>query len=188
VPYEDVTYEQRRNAKALNFGIIYGMGWKKFVAYSKWTFGVTFDEEQAKAMIQGFRDTYSSYYKWQIAQGKLCEQMCFTDTVIGHGRALDEGFTYTAGINHPIQGSAGHVLLRALIRLEKAFKAVPQAQARLCLTVHDEISCYCPRQYAEAVKGTVESQMVAGFLDIFPQGSTKDLVDAKIGPDWSEVK
>lgn len=188
VAYEEVTKEQRTAAKALNFGLIYGMGWKKFIAHAKWNYGVTFDEDEAKHAIAMFRETYSTYYAWQIAQGKMCERLLYSDTVLGHRRALDEEYYYTAGINHPIQGSAGHVLLRALIRLNELFRKCPDYNARLCLTVHDEISCYCPLEDAATVKGLVEQEMVAGFLDIFPTGSIRDLVEAHIGPDWAEAK
>lgn len=188
VSYDAVTKEQRTNAKAVNFGFIYGMGWKKFVAYAKWTYGVTFTEDEAKEVKDIFFQTYSQYYTWMCAQAKLCEKLQYSDTVLGHRRALDEGYTYTAGINHPIQGGAGHVLQRALIRLEERYREHPELNARLCLTVHDEISTYCPLEHAETVKAIKEEEMIAGYLDIFPSGPTTDLVEAHIGPDWAEAK
>ena len=82
-----------------------------------------------------------------------------------------------------MQGGAAECLLAALAALD-----VDSLNARLVNIVHDELVVECEPEHAAAVSAEVERAMVAGFLAIFPTGSTRDLVEAHSGPNWASAK
>ena len=78
---------------------------------------------------------------------------------------------------------AAECLLAALAALD-----IDRLNARLVNIVHDELVVECEPEQAGAVMSEVERAMVAGFLAIFPEGATRDLVEAHSGPNWAEAK
>ena len=91
----------------------------------------------------------------------------------------------TASLNTPIQGGAGECFLAAIAALEPE---LDKLGAVLVNVVHDELVVECPEDRAEDTKAAVERAMVAGFLSVFPEGSTRDLVEAHAGANWAEAK
>ena len=82
-----------------------------------------------------------------------------------------------------MQGGAAECLLAALAELQ-----LDSLNARLVNIVHDELVVECEPEQAGAVSAEVERAMMAGFLAIFPNGSTRDLVEAHSGPNWAAAK
>ena len=74
------------------------------------------------------------------------------------------------------------------VQLDYAALDVDRLGGRLVNIVHDELVVECAPEQAGAVSAAVEAAMVAGFLAIFPQGSTCDLVEAHSGPNWASAK
>ncbi len=185
VPLEEVTADMRRNAKAVNFGIVYGI--------SAWSLSQDIGvlPEEAKAYMNAYLDHYSGvrdYMKDVVVQAK---EMGFVSTLYGRRRYLPElkssnfnlrSFGERVALNTPIQGTAADIIKLAMIRVDAALKQ-KKLKARLILQVHDELIVECPLAEAKTVKEILEKEMQqVANLDV------PLLVEAKQGASWYEAK
>lgn len=182
---ESVTKGDRQLAKAFNFGLLYGLGANKFSHYAKKSYGVEVSREQALQSIDIFRDLYSGYREWQLNQSEDSASTYTVRTPCGKLRKLDQSTVYGGSMNTPIQGGAAEVMLYSLTRMFDRFKGT---KTHLVSTVHDEVIVECEIDDISETKKTVAECMIAGFLDVFPNGITRDLVEAKHGRTWGEAK
>jgi len=182
-PIKEVTKDERFAAKAFNFGLMFGLGAKKFSHYAKKSYGVEVSEAEAHRGVKTFRDTYSGYRAWQLQQSNAAAQTMLTTTVCGKRRALDKDNYYGASLNTPVQGSAAECMLHALVELEKRDYA-----KYLVNCVHDELILELPENLVNDGKEVLESCMIDGFLKVFPEGITRGLVDAHSGANWAVAK
>lgn len=176
-----VTKGQRQMAKAVNFGLLFGQGAKGLQAYAKGSYGVDMTIPQAEKAKAAFFKAYPGLSAWQGQTRKAAERARQVRTPGGRVRALEKNIG-TESLNTPIQGGAAECLLATLAAL-----ALPEGAA-LVNIVHDELVVECAPEQAAAVSAEVERAMVAGFLAIFPEGSTRDLVEAHSGPNWAAAK
>lgn len=179
---DEVTKDDRQRAKAFNFGLLFGLGHKKFSHYARMSYGVEISEDEAKRSIEIWRELYGGYREWQFEHSKECERSLVAYTVCGKRQRLTEDNYYGTGLNHPVQGTAAEILLHALIRFQK------NPIGKLVNTVHDEITIQVREENASKCKGYLEGCMIEGYLDVFPNGITYKLVEAKIGNSWGAVK
>lgn len=179
---EQVSKEQRQMAKAVNFGLLFGQGAKGLQAYAKGSYGVNMTLTQADNAKAAFFKAYPGLSAWQTTTRQAAERAKQVRTPGGRVRALDRNIG-TECLNTPIQGGAAECLLAALAELQ-----LDSLNARLVNIVHDELVVECDPEQAAAVSGEVERAMVAGFLAIFPEGSTRELVEAHTGPNWAAAK
>lgn len=184
---EDVSKDERQKAKAIVFGNLFGIGAKKFSHYSKKSYGVVISDAEAKDSIDLFRSTYSKYFEWQMDQATTAKQTLLVRTPCGKLRRLPADNTYGNSMNHPVQGGAAECMLHSLVYLEKALRT-EGLEARLSNTVHDELLVEAPQHEANHVKKLVEECMTEGFLSLFPNGTTRGLVDAHVGKNWADAK
>ncbi|MBC7104554.1 MAG: DNA polymerase I [Firmicutes bacterium] len=184
VPEERVTPEMRRRAKAVNFGIVYGIS----------DFGLARDLKISRAEARGFIDRYLSrhpgvraYMERAVAAAR---ERGYTTTILNRRRYLPElfspdratrGFGERAAINTPIQGSAADIIKLAMVRLDHALESRRLA-ALLVLQVHDELILDVPGEEVPEVKQLVKEHMEnAVRLDVpLP-------VEVSAGPSWYEV-
>lgn len=179
-----VTKAQRQMAKALNFGLLYGSGAKGLQAYAKASYGVDMSLAEADKARAAFFKAYPGLSTWQKQQQEQARFAKQVRTPGGRCRALDGARLWaTASLNTPIQGGAAECLLAALAALE-----LDSLGGRLVNIIHDELVVECEPEQAAAVAAEVERAMVAGFLSIFPEGCTRDLVEAHSGPNWAAAK
>lgn len=176
---------ERQLAKAVNFGLLYGLGANKFSHYAKKSYGVQTDRADALKAIEAFRETYSGYRAWQLKQSEEAAVSMQVRTPCGKLRKLDNVTAYGGSMNTPIQGGAAEVMQYALIRLFDQFKGT---KTHLVSTVHDEVIVECEESSVIETEETVARCMIAGYLDVFPNGITKKLVEAKHGLTWGEAK
>ena len=96
------------------------------------------------------------------------------------------GFNGALAVNLPIQGSCAEVMMLALARLHAVLRDQP---ATLIATVHDEAVFLVPNdmQVAVAIADIARKEMVAAFLDVFPNAPTLNLVEPKIGSNWGDL-
>ncbi len=183
VPLASVTGEQRKRAKAVNFGIVYGIG-----DYSlAMDIGVT--KKQAAAYIEGYLNTYpgvAAYLKNVVAEAK---EAGYVSTLWGRRRYIPEltatkrmlvAFGERVAMNSPIQGSAADIIKAAMIRIEGELSA-SDLDAQLILQVHDELIVECHRDCAEAVKEIVRREMEHTIELAVPL-----TVDVAAGNNWYE--
>ena len=182
---EHVTALQRRAAKAVNFGIVYGIS-----EYSlSEDIGVAYWE--AKEYIESYLSHYSGvrgYMKKVVADSRACG---FTQTLFGRKRTIPElsasNFMVRQGgermaLNTPIQGTAADLIKMAMIRVDKAL-AEEFPEARLVLQVHDELIVECPEAMAEQV-----AQLVSREMENIADLKVPLTAEAKIGKSWFDAK
>ncbi len=177
----DVTKAERQIAKGINFGMLFGSGAKGLQAFCKSSYGVDLSLTQADKARTAFFQAYPGLSAWQKQTRQAAERAKQVRTPGGRVRALDRNIG-TECLNTPVQGGAAECLLAALAAL-----TLPDGAA-LVNVVHDELVVECEPKQAGAVSAEVERAMVAGFLAIFPNGATRDLVDAHSGPNWAAAK
>ena len=185
VPLSEVTPDMRRNAKAVNFGIVYGI--------SAWSLSQDIGvlPEEAKAYMDAYFANYSgvrSYMKEIVEQAR---EMGYVTTLYGRRRYLPElkssnftlrSFGERVALNTPIQGSAADIIKLAMIRVDRALKN-NNLQAKLILQVHDELIVECPVEEADQVSAILEREMEQVAALNVPL-----LVEAKTGASWYEAK
>lgn len=176
---------ERQKAKAFNFGLLFGLGHKKFSHYALMSYGVEITEDEARRSIEIWRELYSGYRAWQLSQAETCEDLLYATTLCGKRQRLTSDNFYGTGLNHPVQGTAAEILLHAIVRFDNLTQ---DRHYRLVNTVHDEITVQCAKVQAKKCAGLLEECMIQGYLDVFPYGITLNLVEAKIGNSWGEVK
>ena len=177
-----VSKAERQIAKGINFGMLFGSGAKGLQAFCKSSYGVDLTLAQADKARGAFFTAYPGLSAWQKQTRNAAALAKQVRTPGGRVRGLDKNIG-TECLNTPVQGGAAECLLAALAALD-----VDSLGGRLVNIVHDELVVECAPEQAGAVSAAVEAAMVAGFLAIFPSGSTRDLVEAHSGPNWAAAK
>ena len=185
VPMDQVTPLQRRHAKAVNFGIVYGISefsLSEDIGVTRW---------EAKEYIDSYLATYHGvreYMKNVVVEAK---ERGYTETMYGRKRWIPEltssNYNVRQGaeriaLNTPIQGTAADLIKLAMIRVEKALEE-KFPEAKLLLQVHDELIVECPEEIAPQVAEVVSSEM-AHVAEL----KVPLTAEAKIGHSWFEAK
>ena len=185
VPFEEVTPLQRRNAKAVNFGIVYGIS--EFSLAEDLGVG----RYEAKDYIESYLDHYRGvrrYMKQVVVDARDCG---YTQTIYGRRRSIPElkssNFNVRSGaeriaLNTPIQGTAADLIKLAMIRVDAALRE-RFPQAKLILQVHDELIVECPEELAADVAQLVSREMEQVAVLQVPLTA-----EAKWGQSWYDAK
>lgn len=185
VAIEDVTSEMRRSAKAVNFGIVYGIS-----AFSlSQDIGVSVAE--AKAYMDAYFATFPGVRRYMDAVVEQAKDSGFVETIFHRRRALPElkssnfnmrSFGERVALNMPIQGTAADVMKLAMVAAWKRLKAeVPEA--KLVLQVHDELIVECPESCADRTAALLEQEM-----EQIVSLSVPLLAEAHWGRNWLDAK
>lgn len=184
-PMEEVTDLQRRNAKAVNFGIVYGIS----------SFGLSQDlsitRKEATEYIEQYFKTYpkvKGFLDSLVAQGK---EKGYVETIFGRRRPIPElassnfmqrSFGERAAMNSPLQGTAADIMKIAMIRVFNRLEE-EKLKSRMLLQVHDELLLEVPEDEVEQVRRILEDEMKgAASLKVTLE------VDIHQGTDWYEAK
>ena len=184
VPLAEVTPLQRSHAKAVNFGIVYGIS----------AFSLAQDIGVFQSEAKAYMDSYfAKYHGVRAYMTRVVEQAKadgYVTTLFGRRRDLPElkssnfnlrSFGERVALNMPIQGTAADIIKAAMVRVDARMRA-EKLQARLLLQVHDELIVECPAEEAETVKAILTEEMEHVVDYRVPL-----LVDAKIGASWAEA-
>ena len=184
VPLAEVTPLQRSHAKAVNFGIVYGIS-----AFSlAQDIGVF--QSEAKAYMDSYFAKYHGVRDYMTRVVEQAKADGYVTTLFGRRRDLPElkssnfnlrSFGERVALNMPIQGTAADIIKAAMVRVDARMRA-EHLQARLLLQVHDELIVECPAEEAETVKAILIEEMEHVVDYRVPL-----LVDAKIGASWAEA-
>ena len=185
VPFEEVTDLQRRNAKAVNFGIVYGIS----------SFGLSQDlsitRKEAAEYIENYFATYpkiKGFLDGLVAEAK---EQGYVETMFQRRRPVPEirsenfmqrSFGERVAMNSPIQGTAADIIKIAMIRVEQALKE-QNLESRLILQVHDELLIEAKEDEVEAVKAILEREMKGAANLAVPLE-----IDMHTGTNWYEAK
>lgn len=184
VPLEEVTEEQRRQAKSANFAISYGSS----------AFGLSqnlnIPRKDAQFLIDGYFATYPMVKEFMDRQIEQARNRGFVETMMGRRRYLPDinsrnatvrGFAERNAINTPIQGSAADIIKIAMIDIQKEFDQ-QNIQSRMIMQVHDELNFDVKADEIEVVKQIVKQKMENAVTLQIPL-----TVDMGIGHNWLEA-
>lgn len=168
------TKDERRRAKAVNFGFLYGMGAKKFVDYAYDSYGVVFTLAEAQKFRELFFAKYARLLPWHEEQRHIAEALGGVPNLFGRFRKLpkiyadnwkDKGEAERRSINTPVQGSGSDILLSAAIQVKKELE--PHG-LRIVGTVHDSILGEFPEDKADWFVANIKRIMLhPALLDEF---------------------
>lgn len=184
-PFEEVTDLQRRNAKAVNFGIVYGIS----------SFGLSQDlsitRKEAAAYIEQYFATYPKVKEFLDRAVEQAKKDGYVVTMYGRRRPVPElsssnfmqrSFGERVAMNSPIQGTAADIIKIAMIKVWRALKEAG-LRSRLILQVHDELLIETVKQEEEQVRKLLEENMrMAADLAVTLE------VDLHTGENWYEAK
>merc|ERR1711965_1257416 len=184
VNLDAVTQDQRRSAKAINFGLMYGMS----------AFGLTRQLDIPRAEAQKYVDTYFERYtgvKDYMANTKAqAKEDMFVETIMGRRLYLNEinaanglrrQAAERAAINAPLQGSAADIIKKAMIDID-AFLNKEMPEVKMIMQVHDELIFEAPKNNAEEVLNLMKEMMEGAVKLDIPL-----IADAAIGQNWNEA-
>jgi len=184
---------ERQRAKAVNFGLSYGMGANRFLEKAKNDYGVLMSLQEAKEAKRKLLDTYPGIGHWHWRQARECERGNFeTRTLLGRRRIVEpdrEGKPkFTERLNAPVQGTGADVLKLALAGLEESREEHPHALP--ILTVHDEIVIECDEQEAEQVASWLSSSLRDAISDAlgYPELAGKEAIETVVIEAWGTDK
>ena len=183
-PLSEVTSLQRSRAKAVNFGIVYGI--------SSWSLAqdIGVFPNEAKAYMDAYLEKYSGVREYMKNIVEKAKAEGYVKTLYNRRRALPElkssnfntrSFGERVALNMPIQGTAADIIKLAMVNVYNRLKA-EELEAKLILQVHDELICECPEHEAQRVAELLSEEM-SGAAKL----SVPLTVDAKIGHSWAEA-
>jgi len=182
VPRAEVTAEMRRRAKAINFGLIYGMGEPRLAR----DLGIT--RQEASSFIAAYFERFVGVRRFMERTIESAREGEAVRTILGRRRFLPNLHSSNRGLrfeaervakNTPIQGTAADILKRAMVKLGTG-EVVPGA--RMVLTVHDELVFEVPEGHVDEAKARIREAMETAFsLDVPLE------VDVGSGPHWGEA-
>ena len=183
-PLSEVTSLQRSRAKAVNFGIVYGI--------SSWSLAqdIGVFPNEAKAYMDAYLEKYSGVREYMKNIVEKAKAEGYVKTLYNRRRALPElkssnfntrSFGARVALNMPIQGTAADIIKLAMVNVYNRLKA-EGLESKLILQVHDELICECPEHEAQRVAELLSEEM-SGAAKL----SVPLTVDAKIGHSWAEA-
>jgi DNA polymerase I len=181
---DQVTKEQRRAAKAINFGIIYGMGPRALSRSTQLTFG------EAQAFIDKYFHIHHAIRDYLDQTKVLAHEQEYVETLFGRRRYLPEinsgipmlvAQAERMAINHPFQGTASDIMKKAMIAVDGWLKT-SKWPATMLLQVHDELVLECDKDAVDKVaKGLKEMMEGVASFDV------PLVVEVENGKNWGEM-
>ncbi len=185
IPFDEVTPAQRSNAKAVNFGIVYGIS----------SFGLGQDlnitRKEAEAYINQYFATYPGIKEYLDGLVTEAKETGSVSTLYGRKRPVPEisssnfmqrSFGERIAMNSPIQGTAADIMKIAMLRVDRALKE-QKLEAKILLQIHDELLIEAPFEEAEQVAEILKTEMMAAAELRVPLS-----VEVKTGDNWYETK
>ena len=184
VPLNEVTREQRSNAKTVNFGIVYGVS----------AFGLSnqtdLSRSEAKELIETYYETYPKLKAYMSAQVDFAREHGYVETVLNRRRYLKDINSRNAmvrsgaernAVNAPIQGSAADIIKLAMINIHNRFKK-ENFKSKMLLQVHDELVFDAHKDELEIIQPIIKYEMENAFKMSVPLD-----VEMGIGENWLEA-
>jgi DNA polymerase-1 len=174
----EVTKAERQTAKAVNFGLLFGLGARGLQSYARGEYGLDLTLDEAARYRQAFFATYPGLQRWHRTATAATAKEC--RTLAGRRRLLHDKTPYTHRLNTPVQGTEadGAKLAMALLweRREQCPGAVP------VLAVHDEIVVEADAAQADAAAAWLKAAMVDAMAPLLAPVPCE--VEVKVGPTW----
>jgi DNA polymerase I len=175
----DVTKEQRQLAKAINFGLLYGMGIGGFRSYAETKYGVRLGEGEAKTYRRGFFNAYPGLSRWHEAVRR--KHAAETRTLTGRRRLYTDKMPDTERLNTPVQGTGADGLKTALALLWERRDVCPGAFP--VLVVYDELVVEADEAQAEQATAWLRQAMLDGMAPLIAPVPVE--VEVKVARTWA---
>lgn len=198
VPANAVTKDDRKKAKAVNFGFVYGMGWRKFILTAFEKYELTFTPAEAQQIRKLFFEQFRGLFPWHARQRRLVNQYGRVQSPIGRIRHLPDIFSGDEGvraeaerqaINSPVQSFASDMTMLSMLMINDRFKE-HRLDAHVIGTVHDALLFEVRRAHTghalPIIKDTMENlplQRKFGVVLDIPIVS-----DLKVGTHWGDAR
>lgn len=193
-PADEVSKEERKKAKSVSFGFLYGMGAKKFVTYARDNYDLIVAQAEAERVRSQFFEDYPGLLRWHDRQRRLAHRYKRVQSPIGRVRHLPDidsqnedvrAEAERQAINSPVQSFASDLMLMALIQLHAK---LPYEKARIVGSVHDAILFMIKDDYVDTalpiIKRTMENPPMEKWFD--KPLDTTIIVDISVGTHWGE--
>ena len=184
ISLEEVTPEHRRSAKAINFGLIYGMS----------AFGLTrqlgIPRHEAQAYLDTYFERYTGVRKYMDTTKELAKKNLFVETILGrklHVAAINDSnglrrqAAERAAINAPLQGSAADIIKKAMVDVDQ-WIGNNNSDIKMIMQVHDELIFEVKKSFADEALKNITSLMESSVKLDIPL-----IVDANTGANWNEA-
>ena len=190
VPINKVSDDIRRKAKAINFGIIYGItqyGLAKQIAVSN---------HEALDFINAYFKKFPEIKEYMNSTIKICRKKGYVSNIFGrriHLRGINDknfsvrSFQERAAINAPIQGSAADIIRLAMIKIDTILENDKKNKARMLLQIHDELIFECLKKDEEQIKKIIKDAMVSVSTSDYHMFSIPLEVSINSGNNWGEA-
>ncbi len=181
-PEEAITDHERKLAKAVNFGFLFGMGAARFRSYAADGYGVELTDREAADARAAFMRTFPGIASWHKRVGAFSRQAgpVTVRTALGRRKRFAPGkVSFNAALNIPVQGTAAEGFKRAMIELQPALEALG---GRGVMVVHDEYIAEVPAEFAVQARDTVEAIMTSAMASIIT--SVPIAVEAEVRETW----
>lgn len=172
--------EYRKKAKAINFGYLYGMWWKKFKLYARDNYGVTVSDEQAQESREAFFELYPDFTDWHKKQRKFARKHGYVFSLSGRKRRLPQALlkentpkrqeAERQAINSPVQSFANELNLMSALQLRSEYG---RDKVCICGTVHDSVLAM--------VRNDMVPEVFERMLIIMKRPAIMKLLNIKVG-------
>ncbi len=187
VDIKKVNQDMRRKAKAINFGIIYGIsqyGLAKQINVSNY---------EADEFLKAYFSRFPEIEIYMENTKKFCRKSGYVNNIFGRRSYFNgindknfniRNFQERAAINAPIQGSASEIMRLAMIRLDKKFESLKNNKSKILLQIHDELIFEAPEREAQSLIKIIKEEMMSVTQSDLHSFSTPLTVDINTGNNW----
>ena len=187
VDIKKVDQDMRRKAKAINFGIIYGISQYGLAKQ------INVSNHEADEFLNAYFSRFPEIKIYMDDTIKFCRKSGYVNNIFGrrsHFNGINDknfnvrNFQERASINAPIQGSASEIMRLAMIRLDKKFKSLKNNKSKILLQIHDELIFEVPEKEVKTITKIIQEEMTSVTDSDLHSFSTSLTVDVNTGDNW----
>jgi len=187
VDIKKVNPDMRRKAKAINFGIIYGISQYGLAKQ------INVSNHEANEFLNAYFSRFPEIKIYMDNTIKFCRKSGYVNNIFGrrsHFNGINDknfnirNFQERASINAPIQGSAAEIMRIAMIRLNQRFESLKNNKSKILLQIHDELIFEVPEKEVKTIKKIIQEEMTSVTESDLHSFSTPLTVDVNIGDNW----
>jgi DNA polymerase I len=187
VDIKKVNQDMRRKAKAINFGIIYGISQYGLAKQ------INVSNHEADEFLNAYFSRFPEIKIYMDDTIKFCRKSGYVNNIFGrrsHFNGINDknfnirNFQERASINAPIQGSASEIMRLAMIRLDKKFESLKNNKSKILLQIHDELIFEVPEKEVKTISKIIEEEMTSVVESDLHSFSTPLTVDVNKGDNW----
>ena len=187
VDIKKVDQDMRRKAKAINFGIIYGISQYGLAKQ------INVSNHEAEEFLNAYFSRFPEIKIYMDDTIKFCRKSGYVNNIFGrrsHFNGINDknfnvrNFQERASINAPIQGSASEIMRLAMIRLDKKFKSLKNNKSKTLLQIHDELIFEVPEKEVKTITKIIQEEMTSVTESDLHSFSTPLTVDVNTGNNW----